>query len=58
MKGTLSPIAKRSLEDGNARKEVMRVIAGAKEGHITIGADKYRIVSINPNHQKKEVVAK
>jgi hypothetical protein len=58
MKGTLSEIAKKSLEDKTARKEVMKVIAGDKEGIVTIGTETYRIVSTNSNHRKKEVAMK
>jgi hypothetical protein len=57
MKGTLSTIAKKSLEDKDARKEVMKVIATGKDGIITIGTETYRIVTTNsPNHPKKELV--
>jgi hypothetical protein len=46
------------MREKTARKEVMKVIAGDKEGIVTIGTETYRIVSTNSNHRKKEVAMK
>jgi hypothetical protein len=45
MKGTLSKIAKQSLQNNKSRKEIMKVMAGKKSVIIRIGKDKYKVSS-------------